>query len=147
MQQLKLVLRRHADHDPAMVCRPALGYGLCEVLEPSEPIELDSSPLLSETYVMEQYTSEDARREWRRILNSVEHDGAHVTITRYGVPAAVVVPVEWHDEAAAALTAQKKPSRNWHDGWTDLGRDGDGNQILRYEPTGGLYHVLPVEEG
>ena len=34
MPQLKLVLRRHADHDPWMICRPALGYGLCEVLEP-----------------------------------------------------------------------------------------------------------------
>lgn len=29
------VLRRHADHDPAIVCRPALGAaGLCGVLEP-----------------------------------------------------------------------------------------------------------------
>ena len=25
------VLHRHSDHDPAIVCRPALGYGLCEV--------------------------------------------------------------------------------------------------------------------
>ena len=32
MPQLKLVLRRHADHDPTLICRPALGYGLCEVL-------------------------------------------------------------------------------------------------------------------
>jgi hypothetical protein len=29
------VLRRHADHDPSLICRPALGYGLCEVLEPA----------------------------------------------------------------------------------------------------------------
>ena len=28
------VLRRHKDRDPALICRPALGYGLCEVLEP-----------------------------------------------------------------------------------------------------------------
>ena len=34
--QLEPVLRRHADHDPSLVCRPALGYGLCEVLEPDE---------------------------------------------------------------------------------------------------------------
>ena len=96
---------------------------------------------------MEQYTSEDARREWRRILNKVDH-GEQVGITRYGEPAAIVVPVEWHDEAAAALTAKKTSrKKNWHDGWTDLGRDGDGNQVLRYEPTGGVYHVLPVEEG
>jgi hypothetical protein len=26
------VVRRHADHDPSLTCRPALGYGLCEVL-------------------------------------------------------------------------------------------------------------------
>ena len=95
---------------------------------------------------MEQYTSEDARREWRRILNKVDH-GEQVGITRYGEAAAVVVPVEWHDEAAAALTAKKTSrKKNWHDGWTDLGRDGDGNLILRYEPTGGLYRILPVEE-
>jgi hypothetical protein len=25
-------LRRHGDHDPSLICRPALGYGLCEVL-------------------------------------------------------------------------------------------------------------------
>jgi hypothetical protein len=25
-------LTRHADHDPVLICRPALGYGLCEVL-------------------------------------------------------------------------------------------------------------------
>ena len=33
------VLSRHSDHDPAIVCRPALGYGLCEVLEPDEKDE------------------------------------------------------------------------------------------------------------
>ena len=26
-------LTRHADHDPSLICRPALGYGLCELLE------------------------------------------------------------------------------------------------------------------
>jgi hypothetical protein len=26
------VLRRHADHDPSLICRPAFGNGLCEVL-------------------------------------------------------------------------------------------------------------------
>ena len=30
------VLRRHADHDPSLICRPALGYGLCEVLGDEE---------------------------------------------------------------------------------------------------------------
>jgi prevent-host-death family protein len=44
---------------------------------------------------MEQYTSEDARREWRRILNKVDH-GEHVRVTRYGEPTAVMVPDTWH---------------------------------------------------
>ena len=42
---------------------------------------------------MESYTSEDARREWRRILNAVE-SGQQVEITRYGKPLAIVIPVE-----------------------------------------------------
>ena len=29
--KLTLKLTRHADHDPLLICRPALGYGLCEV--------------------------------------------------------------------------------------------------------------------
>ena len=31
--KLTLKLTRHADHDPGVICRPAFGYGLCEVLE------------------------------------------------------------------------------------------------------------------
>lgn len=53
---------------------------------------------------MEQYTSEDARREWRRILNAVEH-GDQVEITRYGKPLAVVVPVEWRDTVVDYISA------------------------------------------
>jgi hypothetical protein len=34
--QPEIPLRRHADHDPGLICRPALGYGLCELLEPDE---------------------------------------------------------------------------------------------------------------
>jgi hypothetical protein len=37
-------------------------------------------------------------------------------------------------------------ARNWHYGWAEDSRDGDGNLILRYEPSGGLYKILPVEE-
>lgn len=29
-------LRRHAEHDPSLVCRPAFGYGLCELVPGSE---------------------------------------------------------------------------------------------------------------
>jgi len=41
---------------------------------------------------MESYSSEAARRDWRRILNKVDH-GEQVGITRYGEPVAVVAPV------------------------------------------------------
>ena len=95
---------------------------------------------------MESYHANEARLKMRDILTAVER-GEHIEIKRYDTPTAVVVPREWHDEAAAALTAKKKkPSRNWADGWAFASRDGDGNLILRHEPTGGLYKVLPVEE-
>lgn len=56
---------------------------------------------------MEQYTSEDARREWRRILNEVER-GEPVGVTRYGKPLAVVVPAEWYERAQALMAAGEK---------------------------------------
>jgi prevent-host-death family protein len=55
---------------------------------------------------MDQYTSEDARREWRRILNTVEN-GNPVGITRYGKPLAEVVPAT--ATAALALYAEAMP--------------------------------------
>ena len=39
--KLTLKLTRHADHDPLAICRPALGYGLCEVLKPADGGELN----------------------------------------------------------------------------------------------------------
>ena len=50
---------------------------------------------MRETYNMESYSSDAARREWRRILNKVDH-GERVEITRYGEPLAVVSPVGPH---------------------------------------------------
>jgi prevent-host-death family protein len=47
--------------------------------------------------------SEEIRRRLRPLLNSVEHDGEHVTILRYDTPAAVIVPREWYDRAREAL--------------------------------------------
>lgn len=32
------------------------------------------------------------------------------------------------------------------EGWVADGRDADGNLILRYRDTGGLYRVVPIEE-
>jgi prevent-host-death family protein len=53
---------------------------------------------------MEQYTSEDARKQWRRILNETER-GERVGVTRYGKPLAVVVPADWYDTVSAYISA------------------------------------------
>jgi prevent-host-death family protein len=50
-----------------------------------------------------QVRSEEIRRRLRPLLNSVEHDGEHVTILRYDTPAAVIVPMAWYERAQAAL--------------------------------------------
>lgn len=55
---------------------------------------------------MEQYTSEDARKEWRRILNEVER-GEPVAVTRYGKMLAVVVGADWYRRMTAAAGAQE----------------------------------------
>lgn len=47
--------------------------------------------------------SDEARRKLRDLLDAVEHDGEHVTILRYDTPVAVMVPVEWHRQALAAI--------------------------------------------
>lgn len=34
-----LLIQRHADHDPSILCRPALGYGLCEMAPLAEYLD------------------------------------------------------------------------------------------------------------
>lgn len=53
----------------------------------------------------QEVPSDQARGNFRSLLNKVEHEGAHVTILRYKVPAAVLVPVKWHETATSALAA------------------------------------------
>lgn len=48
---------------------------------------------------MREIRSDDARQNWRDLLNEVEHDGEHVTILRYNRPAAVIVPKDWYEQA------------------------------------------------
>lgn len=55
----------------------------------------------------ESVRSDKARREFRALLNRVEHDGEHVTILRYDTPAAVIVPVEWHQAALDAIGPER----------------------------------------
>jgi prevent-host-death family protein len=52
-------------------------------------------------------TPDGIRRGFRELLNLVEHDGAHLTVVRYGEPAAVIVPVEWYEKAKRKLGEAK----------------------------------------
>jgi prevent-host-death family protein len=49
--------------------------------------------------------SDEARRNFRELLDQVARD-YHVTILRYDKPVAVLVPVEWYEDAEAAWGAQ-----------------------------------------
>lgn len=52
--------------------------------------------------------SDEARSQFRSLLNAVEHDGEHVTVVRYQTPAAVMVPVRWYEEARALMRNDTK---------------------------------------
>jgi len=69
--------------------------------------ELANLTELDKLAIMEQYTSEDARREWRRILDKIQR-GESIEITRYGERLAVVVPAEWFDQ----LSEQERAFRS-----------------------------------
>jgi len=59
---------------------------------------MQSNPATSETV-----SSDDARRRFRELMDSVEHQDAHVTVLRYSRPAAVIVPIEWYEQAKGLL--------------------------------------------
>lgn len=52
---------------------------------------------------MKPVSSEDARRNFRDLLDDVEHKEEHVTIMRYRTPAAVIVPISWYEQTVEAL--------------------------------------------
>jgi prevent-host-death family protein len=52
-----------------------------------------------------QIGSDEARRNFRDLLDQAI-GGYHVTIQRYGKPAAVLVPVDWYEDAEAAWGTQ-----------------------------------------
>jgi prevent-host-death family protein len=56
-----------------------------------------------------QVRSDEARRNFRNLIDEVAHDAAHITILRYDKPAAVLVPVDWHRDALAALEKSEDP--------------------------------------
>jgi prevent-host-death family protein len=49
--------------------------------------------------------SDEARRNLRELLDQVARD-YHITILRYDKPVAVMVPVDWYEDAEAAWSAQ-----------------------------------------
>lgn len=53
-------------------------------------------------------TSDEARREFRALLDSVLQEKAHVTISRYNTPAAVIVPVAWYSESVRIREAAER---------------------------------------
>lgn len=54
----------------------------------------------------------EARTRWREVLSDVEHHGEHYQVQRYGLPAAMIVPVAWY-EKHAILSA--KPRSKEHE--------------------------------
>ena len=54
--------------------------------------------------------SDEARRQWSDLLDSVEHHDAHITVLRYAKPAAVIVPVWWHELAITELAEEGEQS-------------------------------------
>lgn len=61
-----------------------------------------------------------------------------------------LVPYRPGLESDPSLTANPLPLEDdsrWHAGWEAVERDQIGNLILRYVPSGGLYRVVPVEDG
>ncbi len=49
--------------------------------------------------------SDEARSNFRTLLDDIEHREAHVTILRHGKSVAVIVPVDWYDRATATVSA------------------------------------------
>jgi prevent-host-death family protein len=48
-------------------------------------------------------TTDDVRRSLRELLDEVQYEDVHLTVARYGQPAAVLVPVQWYEAAKAKL--------------------------------------------
>jgi len=49
--------------------------------------------------------SDEARAKFRDLVDEVSHEDAHVYLLRYDKPVAVIVPVEWYEQARATLAS------------------------------------------
>ena len=61
---------------------------------------------------MQSKTSEEARRDFRRLLTDTQR-GIHTEITRYNEGVAAVVPVEWMDEMIRILRDLRQVEAGW----------------------------------
>jgi prevent-host-death family protein len=59
---------------------------------------------------METYGVEEARSSLGNLVEQVRVGGEHFVITRYGKPAAAIVPVEWLEAAKRDLAQTEKGS-------------------------------------
>jgi len=50
-----------------------------------------------------EFSADEARRNFARLLSVVEHRGEFVTVTRHGKPVVVAVPAEWPQRVRDAL--------------------------------------------
>ena len=103
---------------------------------------------------MEQYTSEDARRELRRILNAVEN-GGQVEITRYGKPLAVISPVGAniylleriggtdYDEAAGFVVVAESADAARQQAAEQAGNEGDATWLTPSRSTCEVVSLSP----
>ena len=101
---------------------------------------------------MEQYTSEDARKKWRRILNEVE-SGGQVGITRYGKPLAVVTPAsgdrqsEW-EEQPVKIRQKTSTDIAYEAGYSDGANSAIADvQIQFIDPLDGMDGLLEFFRG
>ena len=51
----------------------------------------------------ETVPSDEVRRRFRELLDSVQHHGDHVTVLRYRKPAAELVPIGWYREVCSLV--------------------------------------------
>lgn len=52
---------------------------------------------------LEQIPGRQAQRALSELLDSVQEDGKHVAITRWGTTSGVLVPGKWHEQAMRAV--------------------------------------------
>jgi antitoxin (DNA-binding transcriptional repressor) of toxin-antitoxin stability system len=89
--------------------------------------------------MVQEMSSEEARRDWRRLLSDTER-GVHTEITRYGEGVAAVVPCEWMDEVTFLLAAMAQAAAEW-----DL-RVPDLDDLRKVFATAGGLLALAIDE-